>query len=561
MEEDSRTRVALAGMCHREDETGHDEMPLGIAYLTSFLRSHGHDVIMLNIPAEAMDSSLEEIISFRPAVFGVQVFDETMEAAVTLTKAVKQRLPGVFIVLGGRYASLDSSRILERFEHVDAVVRGEGELTMLELSDALASGKDLSGIRGLGYRRKGTIVENEVRELLADLDSVPSPARDYMGERTGKARSVRMITSRGCVERCSFCCVNPETPVNRGKIWRGRSIRKVVDEIEFLVDHFDAFFFNIHDSSFEDPGAKGRERMLEFRDELKKRNLRISWKVNFRTETFGDDDRELVRELKQAGLDVVFLGVESGSDSDLALMRKKATVADNARSIRLFRDENVFDIMGFIMFTPYTALDDLKKNLGFLKSTDKACCLYHYANVLRPYRGSFAYGCLREDGLITSDEDVTAPPRFRFIDERVEPVARAFSTLGGRYPQLLRITTLLYDAHNILSRYHNRRNERCRQFPEAYRELEKRVLETEKTIGDIYSRFFLSSLDLAEMGWSAEVFEMLLAEQVLSALEGYAEKIESYIDDYLAVIESAGIPTDTLYLRTWSAYYSTGKHS
>lgn len=561
MRENSDARIALAGIFHAEDATEHEEMPLGVAYLTSYLRSYGYDVLMLNIAAEEMRSSVEEIIQFNPSIFGVQVFDETMEAAITLTKTVKQRLPETFIVLGGRYASLDSYRILEHLEHVDSVVRGEGERTMLELAHALATGNDLSGINGLSHRQGSSIIENDARGLIVDLDSIPYPARDYMNMHTGrKARSVRIITSRGCVVSCSFCCVNPEIPLNRGKRWRGRSIKNVVDEIEFLVENFDAFFFNIHDSSFEDPGAKGKGRMIEFKDELKKRNLQISWKVNFRTETFTKDDRELIRELKQAGLDVVFLGIESGSNSDLAVMRKKATVEDNIRATLLFREENVFDIIGFIMYTPYTTLDDLKKNLYFLKLIDKTYCIYHFSNVLKAYRGSSIYRSLKEDGMITSDEDVKTPPQYKFIDARVEPIARAFSSIGGRFPRLLKINTLLYDAHNILSRYHNVMNEKCRELPEAYLEFKTRIFESERTIGDNYYQLFLSAIELAENGWNRTVFEILLEQHILDFLEGYPEKIESYITDYLNTIERAGISTDTLYLKTWSSYYSTGKH-
>lgn len=553
-------KIALAGLFHADDETGQDEMPLGIACLTSFLRGAGYTARMFNMRAEEIDASLGDLLDFAPSLFGIQVFDETIEAAIRLARAVKQKSDGTFLVYGGRFASLDASRILAHVEWVDAVVRGEGEETVLELARALEGKKELSGIKGLSYRQGTTIRENEPRDVISDLDILPWPARDYLkrGSQRG-ARSARLVTSRGCVARCSFCCVNPVLPLNCREHWRGRSIDDVVDEIQHLVEDYGIRFFNIHDSSFEDPVRRGEERMFAFAKELERRRLEISWKVNFRTETFKDTDLEFIKALKRAGLDVVFLGVESGSDSDLRAMGKRARLVDNLRTIGLFRDAGVFDIIGFIMYTPYTTLEDLRRNLAFLRRVERYWCFYHYTNVLRAYRGSRIYQSLKEDGLIIDEDDFRRCPEYRFVDERIVPLARVFPNVGGRFPHLLRISSLLYDAHNIISRYYNPMNRRCAEMPDAFEEFTEAIREMQKSIGENLSRFFEAALDLAEAGWEPRVFDLLVNEHVVEFFIGYEEKLSRCIGEYLERLTRASIPIRSLYFKTWSSFYSTGK--
>jgi len=186
-------------------------------------------------------------------------------------------------VIGGPFLVTLSETILIAEPAFDFAILGEGEYACLELLVELEkTARDFSTIKGLVWKRGNHIVHNEIREPVPDLDTLPFPARDFLDTAQRDpvdgniVESIRVVTSRGCIGTCTFCCVNLHNKTLKGKRWRGRSPMHVVDELEMLVREYGVRVFNFADSSFEDPGRRGKQRAREICEEIIRRGLPLS---------------------------------------------------------------------------------------------------------------------------------------------------------------------------------------------------------------------------------------------------------------------------------------------
>ena len=184
-----------------------------------------------------------EIRNFRADVIGVTATTENRFQSFRLIKEAKKAFPDALTVIGGPHASMAGEDCLEHIPELDLVVKGEGEMTMLELCKELEKDKNLpnlQSIAGLIIRSDGKIQSTPLRMPIQDLDSLPYPAfhlvpfekYNFVFEVPGQGKlpAVNMMTSRGCPFNCSFCA----TPINWGRAVRMRSPLNVIKEIEFL---------------------------------------------------------------------------------------------------------------------------------------------------------------------------------------------------------------------------------------------------------------------------------------------------------------------------------------
>lgn len=204
-------------------------------------------------------------------------------------------------------ATFSGKELLEKYPHIDFAIQGEGEITFLELVEALDAKKNLSDVLGIVYRFGNKVVENKSRPLIDNLDMLPFPDRDQFEQHNGKFQYVRLSTSRGCLGHCGFCSSFAGRH-QEGPRWRGRSPKNVVDEIEMLVKKYDFHTYDFVDSTFEDPGYKGKIRIEAIAREIINRNLDIFYNCCFRAENWSEKDNDLLRLLVDSGLEKVNIG-------------------------------------------------------------------------------------------------------------------------------------------------------------------------------------------------------------------------------------------------------------
>lgn len=250
--------------------------------------------------------------------------------AIDISRAVKDAFPDIPIVWGGYHASMLPAQTLAE-EYIDIVIRGQGQLAALELTQRLAAGKDIDGIAGVCFKRDGQVVLAE-HPALVGIDQFPSTPYDiidiekYMVPDLG-ARSMKYFSSQGCPFGCGFCV---ETSMY-GRGWVGFSAERVVDDLESLVRNHGVDAFDFADTNF----FVSKKRVQAICEGIIARGLDIKWAADVRTKQFIDFTPELRQLVYDAGCRRLLLGAESGSQAALQQIGKATTVDDTLRVSRL----------------------------------------------------------------------------------------------------------------------------------------------------------------------------------------------------------------------------------
>ena len=330
-------------------------VPLGLLYLVSALEREGYRVDLRDYQLAEGDNlfDVERTLAFleeSAPIVGFSCMANLLPYTLLVAQALKARHPEKTVILGGTGPSAVEQGILRTFDGVDAIVRGEGERTIVDLMDALKSGRDLRTVRGISFRSKDAVIENRPRLRVAELDDLPLPAYDRVD--TTAYQGFGVVTSRGCPYRCTFCSVAP--------VWQHqavlRSVDSVVAEMVHLFETYGVTMFLLQDEYF----VSDKARMLEFCSALASTGLPLSWKCFARVNLV---DEEMLSAMADAGCVHVRYGVESGSDAVLRRVVKGFTADDAseviALSAQIFPEVDAFFIWGF----PFETMEDFYKSV------------------------------------------------------------------------------------------------------------------------------------------------------------------------------------------------------
>lgn len=337
--------------------------PLGIGYVSSFLKSKGYEVIIVdglnrNLNDEQIIKEVETC-----ELVGLSVLSAYYLRAKELSEKLKAA--GKIVVWGGVHATVMPDHVLKETK-ADYVVCGEGEMTAWELIQALENNHDTEGIPGLYSRSTQRFIP---REFIQDLDSLPFPdwaaldPRTYQKAPHGaliKNFPVAPITStRGCPYECTFC-VSP-------KMWRRsirfRSPKNVVDEIEYLAKEFGIKEIHFEDDNF----TLKREHAATVCEEIMRRHLKISFTTpnGIRADKV---DEDLLLLMKKAGCYFVGFGIESGNQYIIDNIKKHEKLEIVEKAIRLAHKVGLMTQGFFIFGLPGETKDSIKQTIKFAKS-------------------------------------------------------------------------------------------------------------------------------------------------------------------------------------------------
>ncbi|MHC1683120.1 MAG: radical SAM protein [Clostridiaceae bacterium] len=397
---------------------------LGVSYIMSYLRKYGYEVDIVEVLGVNDKENIGKLLNAKYDLVGFTTTCVNMDGILKVAQMVKQSNNDCHVWLGGHMATFWGEKILKQYSYVDFIIRGEGEITTLELIKTIENKENLSKVDGLTYRENDKIVVNKDRELIKNLDELPFPARDQFDAHDNNFQYIRICSSRGCLGKCGFCSSFVGRTQSDFK-WRGRSPKNVVDEIEYLTKKYDFHTIDFIDSTYEDPGKLGKSRIKEIAEEILKRDLEVYYNCCFRAENWSDDDRELLDILIKSGLEKVNIGFESGNDRGLKILNKRATMEDNRRVIKLLADfPDIYITFGFIMFHPYSTMNDLKDNGQFLYDTGIGQVIRHYFWQLEVYPSTLMEDMLIRDNMIKEQYDIChGMYKYNFLDKEVEKFA------------------------------------------------------------------------------------------------------------------------------------------
>jgi len=325
--------------------------PAWVAYLSGALKSAGYDDIrfidaMTNkMPEDELRRQLAEL---KPDVIGCTSITPSIYKAERALEIAREVHPDAVTVLGGVHATFMYQQVLSEAPWIDTIVRGEGEEIVVNLVRAIDEGRwpsDRASIKGLAYRDGEQIVATPAAPTVKDLDGInPDWSILEWDKYTYIPLNCRVAIpnmARGCPFTCSFC--------SQWKFWRDYRIRdpkKVVDEIENLVNEHQVGFFILAD---EEPTIN-RKKFIAFCDELIARGLpdKVQWGINTRvTDVLRDE--EYLALYRKAGLIHVSLGTEAAAQLKLDLFNKETTVAQNKKAVQLLREAGIVVEAQFIV--------------------------------------------------------------------------------------------------------------------------------------------------------------------------------------------------------------------
>ncbi|MEN8144221.1 MAG: radical SAM protein [Gemmatimonadota bacterium] len=393
-----------------------DQGNLGLGYLTSVLRGFGYRVIVVDVesdPGEILAQARRE----RPLLIGFSlIFQFYVTRYQQVIRQLRRAGVGCHFTMGGHFPSLSAPETLRAVPGLDSVVKFEGELTLLELCDRLSTGQDWREAGGLVFRDQHGLVESESRHLLHRLDDLPYPARDYEAEMVLGRRAMPLLASRGCARTCSFCSIHTFYRSAPGKVVRLREPGRVVEEMRHLVDDRGVSIFLFQDDDFPVFGPVWKRWARSLLAEMHKAKLpgRAIWKINCRADAV---DEQLLGEMRDAGLYLVYMGLESGDEQSLKTLDKGITVEQNLAAVATLKRLGLVFEFGFMLLDPSSTFDSVRANTRFLRQIAGDGSVAAVFCRMLPYHGTPIKETLEAEGRLRGD---VTNPDYEFLDPRLD---------------------------------------------------------------------------------------------------------------------------------------------
>ena len=397
-------RPDLVGTRRSLYRMGLRHMPLGLLYLGTAARRAGHEVILCD--EIVGDDALRDLARHRPDLVGISVSSPLMGRAAEISRSAAG--VGARVVLGGPHVSaLPEQSLAETGAHVAAV--REGEQTLVQI----ASGADLADVEGVVFANGERFVSSGFRELVPDLDDIPLPdlgllhwpkyADDQEYGLPGKG-VIRIITSRGCGSRCTFC--SRHTVFTRQT--RFRSAANVLAEIRANLAARPVRNMVLMDDTFTE-SFEHAERICR---ELLDARLDLRWAAITRVGI----PRELLQLMYRAGCQVIELGVESGSERVLRRAQKDITIQSVVDTFRQARQVGIKTKAFFMVGLPGEEREDFLQSVALAKEINPD---YLWLSIFLPLPGSAAFASQRganaeyRDRTFIHSQDSELERRFR----------------------------------------------------------------------------------------------------------------------------------------------------
>jgi radical SAM superfamily enzyme YgiQ (UPF0313 family) len=340
----------------------YNSVPLGICYISSYLRSKGLDTIIYNSDYEDNDHFLtqyerlkqydkyisilndennpfwkkpvNDILNLNPEVVGFSICQPTLKSALIMAKLLKKEKKDINIIFGGPQITVNPIK----YDFVDHIVVGEGELSILKCLN-----------KNSEYRIDSETIDN--------IDILPFPDKDNLYFKGKYMEYGHMITGRGCPFNCIFC--------SSSIIWKNkfrlRSIKNVVEEMFYLNNRYNCKEFLFRDDTF----TITPKRTIGICEEIKDKEFQ--WECDTRVDNLS---YSLLKIMKNAGCRCIKIGVESGSDRVLKMMNKRIT-KDKVRQV--VSDCKKLDIRittYFMTGLPTETKEEIRETINFAKELD-----------------------------------------------------------------------------------------------------------------------------------------------------------------------------------------------
>lgn len=517
----------------------------------------------------SIDSVVDEIVKSKPKLLGLSIVPGTLNYAKELFEKVNKLMPEKerpLFVLGNASSTYASEVLLREYFPGAVAVYGEGEIPLIELTEYVMGIREMDSVHNLVYIKEGQSVRTKPVE--GNIEEFASPDMKEIVKLAKKGASIFIEASRGCPwGNCLFCAVRDLLGSRKSsRRWRGKKVEEVLKEIEFLADN-NVTSFNFADEEFIGQGLSGVKRAQEIArgiiDIRRKTGKEVSFTFACRVDAvYNEEDNEYLREervetfrlLKEAGVSNVFLGIESGSQSQLNRLNKGINIAESENAVATLRKLGLGFEAGFIMFDPETTLKEVEENISFIEKNDLLTNTSWFLNALRLQVGTpfvKKYKNRPEINMSLQPDYNTLRYSYTFAHKEIERLERVTHNAFGNIHRLyyflkfIRRSGIEEKEFDIYGRYRHMLLRLDLEFFKKFLNIEKseELLDNEKNLSfnKIINELRLIQLDIGEglirelknAGMTAE----LTARKTIDLAEDFIKVAENEITD---AILSAG---------------------
>jgi anaerobic magnesium-protoporphyrin IX monomethyl ester cyclase len=370
--------------------------PLGILYVASTLAARSqHQIKLIDAVAERLtfEQVVQRVVDYAPEVVGISAWTDFWYPSYRTAELIKQALPNVHLTVGGPHIGIYPQETLD-VPFVDSVVVGDGEIPFLYLCNMVANGAVTdNSMQGLHLKAHGVKPAPDTFYIHGTLDDLPHPDRTLLpirnyGSVLAHGRYVTtMITSRGCPHKCTFCKLNFQKNI-------ARSAESVVDEFR-QIHALGVGEVEVYDDTF----TWSRKRLIAICEGLIEADLGIEWAIRDRVSASSIDE-ETLGLMYRAGCRRIHYGVESGAQHVIDRMKKRITLEQARRAVKVAKAANMTVLTYFMFGNLDETVEDMRKTIDFAIELNADFAQF---SVTIPYAGTEMYDEARAAGFIEED--------------------------------------------------------------------------------------------------------------------------------------------------------------
>lgn len=350
----------------------------GILYVAAAARDAAHQVKVVVADAEDVDCYIRK---YDPAVVGLSCVTATYPIARDTILHIKAHYPQIKTIIGGHHATFMYREVFRECK-VDYVCRGEGEEIFPALLGKIAAGEYYPQIPGIVYFKDGIYHNSETIALLDDIENLPIIDIDLVDPEF--SFKPKIVSSRGCPFRCSFCSISA---FYDGR-YRQRSVEAVIQDIKrYMAWGFDTFWF--HDDNLTVDTAW----INAFCCRLRAEKMKINYNCMSRVDSIVNNP-EMIANMADTGCRLLSIGIESGIEEVLKRMHKKINIHQIRQAVQILNKLNINHNWYMILGSAdeFDSPHYLKQNIAFFRSLPLG---YVLISILTPFPGTELFDTLK----------------------------------------------------------------------------------------------------------------------------------------------------------------------
>ena len=393
---------------------------LGLGYIGAILESNGYDVSIYNADFDKSQNQLKNIDFFLnhndycnlveniknkiyeeiskniekivPDIIFITALSANIDSAIITASIAKKISNETVIVLGGPHPTALPEEVLYN-EEVDVVVRGEGEITCLELVNLIAGNRsnfrnNLKLVDGISYKKDGELFHNKSRKQIYDLDSIPFPARHLLIEGCSYPPTAYALifSSRGCPYNCIFCA----SKISWTRKIRYRSPKNVLEEMRSVKEKYNCTNFRFQDDTL----TINNDYLTKLCNLIIQNKLNITWSCLGRVDEMSENTAKL---MKKSGCSTVSLGIETGSKFSMEMIKKNINLDNVKNVIDVYKKSGIVTKGFFIYGFPWEDKAMIMESFKFIMKLGLDVV---EASVAMPLPGTELYDMVRKTGIL-----------------------------------------------------------------------------------------------------------------------------------------------------------------